>query len=55
MIEKKRGFIFETIQGWTYKDFVLGATIRSESWNEFREYYILLSLGFWQVAIGFRI
>ena len=55
MEEKQKGLILKFINNWTYKDFALGGTLSSQGWNEFREYYLFLSLGFWQLIIGFRI
>lgn len=55
MEEKDRGIIFEWINNWKYKDFTLGFNLSSQNWNEFREFYLIFSLGFWQVFIGFRV
>lgn len=55
MEEKQRGLILKFISNWEYKDFALGGNLSSMSWNEYREYYISIFLGFWQVFIGFRI
>lgn len=55
MEEKQRGLILKFINNWEWKDFALGGHLSSQSWNEFREYYLLLSLGFWQLFIGFRV
>jgi hypothetical protein len=54
MGEKKAGLIFQWDNNWGFKDFALGFHLSSQGWNELREYYLLLSLGFWQLAIGFR-
>jgi hypothetical protein len=55
MGEKKRGFIFYWSDNWRFKDFALGMHISSQAWNDLREYYLLISLGFWQLSIGFRL
>ncbi len=54
MEEKQKGLIFNWINNWQYKDFALGFHLSSQSWNEFREYYLLISLGFWQLSVGFK-
>lgn len=55
MEEKERGLILEFNSGWKYKDFALGLTVSSNSYNEFREYYLGIYLGFWHVYLGIRI
>lgn len=55
MREEEKGMILELRNNWEYKDFAVGLELVSESWNEFREYYLLLSLGFWQVQAGIRV
>lgn len=40
---------------WRFKNFALGLHLSSaESYENMREYYILVSLGFWQISIGIR-
>ena len=55
MEELNKGIILNWYYFWAYKDFSLGFNLCSQSYNELREYYLLLSLGFWQLAIGIRI
>lgn len=55
MREEEKGIILELRNNWEYKDFAVGLELVSESWNEFREYYLLLLLGFWQVQVGIRV
>ena len=52
---KEKGLIFNWFSNWDSKDFALGFHLSSQGWNEFREYYLLLSLGFWQLSVGFRL
>lgn len=43
------------MNNWRFKSFALGIHLSSESFGTYREYYILLSLTFWQVALGVRL
>jgi len=41
---------------WLFRDFSLGAFISSQDDGiGSREYYLLFSLGFWQLSIGFIV
>lgn len=40
---------------WRSKDFTLGFNIASQDFSVYREYYVLFSLGFWQLALGVKI
>lgn len=51
---KKKGFIFEFNNFWLYRDFRLGISLSSDNWDEFKEYYLAIGLGFWELVIGFR-
>lgn len=53
--KKYIGFIFNFYNNWRFKDFALGLHLSSKRFTGYREYYILFSLGFWQLAIGFEL
>ena len=54
MEESNKGIICNFINNWRFKGFALGLHLSSMGIGSYREYYILISLGFWQVALGFR-
>ncbi len=54
MEESNRGIICNFHNNWRFKDFALGMHLSSMSMNTYREYYFLISLGFWQIALGFK-
>ncbi|HEY8889828.1 MAG TPA: hypothetical protein VIM70_06200 [Clostridium sp.] len=45
--------IFEFFSHWDTKQFALGLHLSSEDLGPYREYYLLISLGFWQISLGF--
>jgi hypothetical protein len=52
---KSKYFILQWTSNLKFKDFNLGLNICSDEMETCREFYILLSFGFWQLGIGFRI
>lgn len=47
--------ICEFFSHWRSKQFALGFHLSSEGMCAHREYYILISLGFWQISLGFSV
>ena len=47
--------IYEITNHWSEKEFSLGLDIYSEGNGAYREYRLLIGLGFIQIALGFSI
>ncbi len=47
--------ILKTVNHWKWRRFNLGLNVISEIYYDYRDYYISISLGFWQVVLGIRL
>ena len=53
--EPRKGLFYKFISYYEERFFNIGLSLVAEPWNDFWAYYLCVSLGYWQFAIGVGI